>query len=317
MAGPSPSVAATRLAVRRALEDSPRGSHVLVAGSGGPDSTALAAAAAFVAPRLESTAGFASADQHWSAGSTDQAKAAVSTAARLGLDPAVIVEAPAERTEGAARVARRRALLRVAQEQKAAAILLGHTLDDQAETVLLRLARGSGARSLSAMAARDDPWRRPFLALRRALVHDSAAELDLTTWDDPSNADPAFARSRVRDEALPLLERTLGPGVADSLARSAGLLRSDADRLTTSPTTTSRAFTTTPKRSRHRNSPDYLPRCVHECCAVPRCRPAAPQARSAPCISPNWTHSSRRGEVKDRLLFLAVSLPVEAMGKSS
>jgi tRNA(Ile)-lysidine synthase len=231
MAGPSSSVAATRLAVRRALEDLPPESHVLVAGSGGPDSTALAAAAAFVAPRLGLTAGFACADQHWSEGSTDQAKAAVATAADLGLHPAVIVEAPADRTEGAARVARRNALLRVAEDQKAVAILLGHTLDDQAETVLLRLARGSGARSLAAMAARDDLWRRPFLALRRALVHDSAIQLGLTTWDDPSNADPAFARSRVRDQALPLLERTLGPGVAESLARSASLLRSDADAL--------------------------------------------------------------------------------------
>jgi tRNA(Ile)-lysidine synthase len=231
VAGPPTSVAATRLAVRQSLENLPRGSHVLVAGSGGPDSTALAAATAFVAPRLGLTAGFACADQHWSTGSTDQAKAAVTTAADLGLAPAVIVEAASERSEGAARKARRTGLLQAAKEQRAVAILLGHTLDDQAETVLLRLARGSGARSLSAMAARDDPWRRPFLGLRRALVHDSCTQLGLTTWDDPSNADPAFARSRVRAEALPLLERALGPGIAESLARSAGLLRSDADAL--------------------------------------------------------------------------------------
>jgi tRNA(Ile)-lysidine synthase len=231
VAGPSPSVAATRLAVRHALQDLTRGSHVVVAGSGGPDSTALAAATAFVAPRLGLTAGFACADQHWSSGSTEQSKVAVATAAGLGLEPVEIVDAPADRSEGAARVARRAGLLTAARTQGAVAILLGHTLDDQAETVLLRLARGSGARSLSAMPARDDPWRRPFLALRRELVHDSCYQLGLTTWDDPSNVDPAFARSRVRAEALPLLERALGPGVAESLARSAVLLRSDADAL--------------------------------------------------------------------------------------
>ena len=231
MAGPSASVAATRLAVRHALEDLPRGSHVLVAGSGGPDSSALAAATAFVAPRLGLSAGFACADQHWSSGSTYQATVAVATAADLGLSPAERLEAPAERSEGAARVARRSALLAAAQGQQAVAILLGHTLDDQAETVLLRLARGSGARSLAAMAARDDPWRRPFLSLRRELVHDSCVQLGIATWDDPSNADHGFARSRVRDEALPILEKLLGPGIAESLARSALLLRSDADAL--------------------------------------------------------------------------------------
>ena len=224
-------MAATRLAVRQALQDLPRGSHVMVAGSGGPDSTALAAAAAFVAPRLGLTAGFACADQHWSGNSTAQSRVAVATAADLGLQPTQIVDAPAERSEGAARVARRAGLLTAARAQDAAAILLGHTLDDQAETVLLRLARGSGARSLAAMPARDDPWRRPFLALRRDLVHDSCLQLGISTWDDPSNADPAFARSRVREQALPLLERALGPGIAESLARSAALLRSDADAL--------------------------------------------------------------------------------------
>jgi tRNA(Ile)-lysidine synthase len=203
----------------------------MVAGSGGPDSTALASATAFVAPRLGLTAGFACADQHWSSDSAAQSRIAVAAAANLGLQPAEIVDAPANRSEGAARVARRAGLLAAAKMQRAAAILLGHTLDDQAETVLLRLARGSGARSLSAMSARDDPWRRPFLALRRELVHDSCVQLGLPTWDDPSNADPAFARARVRKEALPMLERALGPGIAESLARSAGLLRSDADAL--------------------------------------------------------------------------------------
>jgi tRNA(Ile)-lysidine synthase len=231
MAGPPPAIAAVRLAVRQALQDLPARSHVLVAGSGGADSTALAAATAFVAPKLGLTAGFACADQRWSADSGRQARSATDCAAALGLSPVVLLDAPAPRSEGAARDARREALLGAASSQSADAILLGHTLDDQAETVLLRLARGSGARSLSAMAARDGVWRRPLLGLRRELVRTSCAEAGLTTWDDPSNVDPAFARARVRDQVLPLLEATLGPGIAESLARSAGLLRADADAL--------------------------------------------------------------------------------------
>src|ERR1700710_2409397 len=103
MAGPPPSVAAVRLAVRHALADLPAGSHILVAGSGGPDSTALAAATAFVAPRMQLSAGFACADQHWSAASAGQARSAADSAAELGLVPSLVIEAPAARSEGAAR----------------------------------------------------------------------------------------------------------------------------------------------------------------------------------------------------------------------
>jgi hypoxanthine phosphoribosyltransferase len=219
------------LAVRRALQDLPKGERVIVAGSGGADSTALAAATAFVAPRLGLAAGFACADQHWSEDSGWIAQSAVEVASGLGLEPAVVIDAPAARSENDARDARRASLLEVAAKQQATAILLGHTLDDQAETVLLRLARGSGARSLAAMPARDGLWRRPLLGLRRALVRASCTEAGLPTWEDPSNADPAFARSRVRAQVLPLLETTLGPGVAESLARTADLLRADADAL--------------------------------------------------------------------------------------
>jgi hypoxanthine phosphoribosyltransferase len=224
-------VAAVRSAVRRALADLPAGARVLVAGSGGADSTALAAATAFVAARLELRAGFACADQHWSDDSAKIARSAADVAAGLGLKPALVVDAPAARSEGEARTARRRALLDLAEQQQASAILLGHTLDDQAETVLLRLARGSGARSLAAMATRDGIWRRPLLGLRRELVRSSCADAGLPTFEDPANTDPAFARSRVRSQVLPALESTLGPGIAESLARTADLLRADADAL--------------------------------------------------------------------------------------
>ena len=118
----------------------------------------------------------------------------------------------------------------------AVAVLLGHTRDDQAETVLLGLARGSGTRSLAGMSPRAGLYRRPLLELPRALVADAAAEAAredprLEPWTDPHNADPTFARVRVRTEVLPGLERALGPGIGEALARTAGLAREDADAL--------------------------------------------------------------------------------------
>jgi tRNA(Ile)-lysidine synthase len=111
----------------------------------------------------------------------------------------------------------------------ASVILLGHTRDDQAETVLMRLARGSGARALAAMAPIAGRWRRPLLDIPRDVVRASVA--DLPTWEDPHNADPAYARTRVRHEALPVLVDALGPDVIVGLSRSARLLRDDADAL--------------------------------------------------------------------------------------
>lgn len=113
----------------------------------------------------------------------------------------------------------------------AAAVLLGHTLDDQAETVLLGLARGSGPRSLAGMPSRRGVFRRPLLGLRRPVTAEACAALGLDPWQDPHNADRRFARVRVRLDALPALEAALGPGVAEALARTAGQLRADAEVL--------------------------------------------------------------------------------------
>ncbi len=112
-----------------------------------------------------------------------------------------------------------------------APVLLAHTLDDQAETVLLGLGRGSGARSIAGMRAYDPPWGRPLLGVRRAVTHAGCAELGLTPWHDPHNADPRFTRVRLRREVLPLLEDVLGGGVAEALARTAAALREDTDTL--------------------------------------------------------------------------------------
>jgi tRNA(Ile)-lysidine synthase len=133
--------------------------------------------------------------------------------------------------EAAAREARYRALDQAAAAAGAAAIMLGHTRDDQAETVLLGLARGSGSRSLAGMAERAGRYRRPFLAIGRDRTRAACAALGLEAWEDPHNADSSYARARVRHHALPALEAALGPGVAEALARTAAQLRADADAL--------------------------------------------------------------------------------------
>jgi tRNA(Ile)-lysidine synthetase-like protein len=231
VSGPDPAVAAVRSAVRDELCDLPPGSLILVACSGGPDSLALAAALAFLAPRTGWRAGAVTVDHGWRAGSAEHAQLVADRCRGLGLDPVAVLSAPTARSEGAARDARRLALSGYAAEHGAAAVLLGHTRDDQAETVLLRLARGSGGRSLAGMPRRDARYRRPLLALPRTTTLAACAALGLAPWHDPANDDPAFARTRVRTVLLPALERELGPGIAAALARTADLLRADADAL--------------------------------------------------------------------------------------
>jgi tRNA(Ile)-lysidine synthase len=216
------------------------GDLVLVACSGGADSLALAAAVAFEAPRAGLRAGGVVVDHGLQPGSAEVAASVVETMASLGLDPAlevsVRVAGPGDPNgyqgpEAAARSARYAALDQTAASAGAAAVVLGHTLDDQAETVLLGLARGAGARSLAGMPGRSGRYLRPLLGLRRAQTRAACAALGLEPWDDPQNRDPAFTRVRVRHELLPALEAALGPGVAEALARTARLLRADADAL--------------------------------------------------------------------------------------
>ena len=239
--GPGVAVAEVRTAVRSCLSDLGAGSLALVACSGGADSLALAAAAAFVAPRLGLRAGGVTVDHGLQDGSDERAAAVSARLTELGLDPvrSVAVKVPSPGTgpgpspgpEAAARTARYAALDVAVKEYGATVVLLGHTLDDQAETVLLGLARGSGARSLAGMPARRDPYRRPLLGLRRATTAAACAELGLPPWQDPHNGDYRFARARVRHQALPALEQALGPGVAEALARTAAQLRADAECL--------------------------------------------------------------------------------------
>jgi tRNA(Ile)-lysidine synthase len=152
----------------------------------------------------------------------------------LGLDP-VIIERVVVGTDGgpeaAARTARYDGLARVAEQTGADLVLLGHTRDDQAETVLLGLARGSGPGSLRGMPERDGRYGRPLLDVARETTRAATLALGLEPWDDPHNDDERFARVRVRSTLLPALERELGPGIVDALARTAELLRDDDDAL--------------------------------------------------------------------------------------
>ena len=232
-----PAVAECRTAVRRALTAQPdlaAGDRIAVAVSGGADSLALAAATAWGAPRLGLRAAAVTVDHGLQEGSDVRARDVARACAELGLDPAAVetvTVGSAGGPEAAARTARYAALDQAADRIGATLVLLGHTLDDQAETVLLGLARGSGARSLAGMPGRSGRYLRPLLGVRRSTTVAAVTALGMTPWQDPHNCDPAFARARVRNDALPALETALGPGVAEALARTADLLRADADAL--------------------------------------------------------------------------------------
>jgi len=223
-----------------ALADAGYPARVLVACSGGPDSLALAAVAAYFARRGHVdghpvTVGAVVVDHQLQPGSADVAAAAAAALRELGLAPVQVRTVDVAPTgmgpEAAARDARHAALEACADGTGASAILLGHTLDDQAEQVLLGLARGSGTRSLAGMRPVRGRLLRPFLGLRRAETLEICSVEGLDPWHDPSNEDPSFARSRTRVEVLPMLEEKLGPGVAESLARTASILQLDADYL--------------------------------------------------------------------------------------
>jgi tRNA(Ile)-lysidine synthase len=229
--GPPHAVARLRSAVRDGLRSSRQ--PVLVACSGGADSVALAAALAFECRDAGVRVGGVTVDHGLQAGSAERAAATVDLLRGLGLDPVLVRRVdvgPDGGPEGAARAARYTALAAAAAEH-GARIALGHTLDDQAETVLLGLGRGSGPRSVAGMVDDRPPYWRPLLGVRRATARQACLDQGLPVWDDPWNDDPAYTRARLRAEVLPLLEEVLGGGVAPALARTAGQLREDLDAL--------------------------------------------------------------------------------------
>jgi tRNA(Ile)-lysidine synthase len=227
-----PSVAAVRLPVRAALSGLAPGETVAVACSGGADSLALASATVFEARRPGVRVVGVTVDHGLQPGSADRAERVVAQLAGIGVDETLTARVAVDVASGlgpeaAAREARYAVLEQVAEHVGARLVLLGHTLDDQAETVLLGLARGSGGRSLQGMRPAFGVFARPLLGVRRADTVTACLVEGLEAWDDPHNHDPGYTRVRVRERVLPVLESELGPGVAEALARTAAQLRED------------------------------------------------------------------------------------------
>jgi tRNA(Ile)-lysidine synthase len=233
-----PAVAAVRLAVRRYFR-ADWSDVQLVACSGGADSLALLAACVFEGHKTGARIVGVTVDHGLQDGSAEHTTRVVGQMAVLGADETASIRVSVDPgpggVEAGAREARYVALSQLAGHFDASLVHLGHTLDDQAETVLLGLVRGSGGRSLQGMRSYFlDPdghvgFARPLLGLTRAVTEAACLAESITWWEDPHNADARFARSRVRHSVIPMLERELGPGIAEALARTGEQLRADMD----------------------------------------------------------------------------------------
>ncbi len=229
----SPSVA-IRNAVKPFLQKLEAGDNFLVAVSGGADSIALSWALMVEAKDLALNPIAITIDHQLQPGSDVQAEKVAKQLKEIGYAKVLIkkvVVATESGIESGARDARYQAINESYQEEAAVKVFLGHNRDDQAETVLLGLARGSGARSLSAMAADSGIYARPFLAITRREIEAACEEVGLQYWSDPHNFNIDFTRVRVRREVIPYLEEHLDPGISRALVRTASLLRDDADAL--------------------------------------------------------------------------------------
>lgn len=216
-----PALLEVRHAVRGWLAVHP--GPVAVALSGGADSLALTAATVAEAPNVRALI----VDHGLQSGSAEVAATAAARASELGVVDARVLPVQVTGSGGTEAAARRARYDALDRERGDASVLVAHTLDDQAETVLLGLGRGSGPRSIAGMAAFDAPWGRPLLGVRRSVTRAACVELGMEPFEDPHNTDPDFTRVRLRQEVLPLLEDVLGGGVAAALARTAEQLRED------------------------------------------------------------------------------------------
>lgn len=214
------------------LDDTPH-QRVLIATSGGSDSLALAWAAAFVLPRHGHFGEAVIIDHQLQDNSAEVAAAAKARLIDMGLDVTILpvsVDGTGNVEENA-RTARYQALENCAAAHGATAILLGHTEDDQAETVLLGLTRGSGPTSIRGMSTKRGLWLRPFLGVSAKTTEQACLDAGIDWWEDPHNTDPRFVRPRIRHDLLPVIEDTLGPGISKALAHTAKLVGDDDDYL--------------------------------------------------------------------------------------
>ena len=221
-----PSRVAIAISLHRILEP---GERVLVAVSGGPDSLALLSILREILPVVPLHLSVAHFDHGWRADSENDRDFVASIAATWGFDFHT-ARAPAgtPHTENAARTARYAFLRQTATQTSSTAIALGHTLDDQVETLLLHLLRGSGSRGLAAMRRRDGDLARPLLDIARDDIEAYLSRLHLTPRRDASNADPRFTRNRLRQQLLPAID-AFDPAARELLARTADIL-SEEDR---------------------------------------------------------------------------------------
>jgi tRNA(Ile)-lysidine synthase len=213
----------------RGIEDLVPGTHVVVGCSGGADSLALLALAR--ARDLDVTAVYV---DHGLRGGTGHDAAVVRGAARaVGAAARVVAVAidPGANLEARARHARYAALEQATDDTRATAILVGHTLDDQAETVLLAMLRGSGTTGLAGMPIARGRLRRPLLEVRRAETREMCARLGWAPVHDPMNDEIHHRRVWLRREVMPQLARGAQRDLAEVLARQAAVLRDDDELL--------------------------------------------------------------------------------------
>lgn len=228
----TPAIADVRRAVREswARNEVTVGDQILVACSGGADSLALAAAAIFEGNRVGIRVGAVIVEHGLQSETKQVAADTAELLTNLGAEPVLIKSVKVGKAggpEAAAREARYSAIDEAVKELNARFVLLAHTRNDQAETVLLGLARGSGNKSLNGMAEKSGRYLRPLLGIGRATTEAFCNDSGLNYWSDPQNADKKYTRVRVREEILPQLERELGPGIMDALARTAEQLQED------------------------------------------------------------------------------------------
>ena len=208
--------------------------RILIGVSGGADSMALAVATLLESKSVGIEAVAIIIDHQLQDGSSQVAASAREKLLELGFDDVEVVQVDvviSDGMESSARRARFQAFEAAIAKYQPDYFFLAHTKNDQAESVLLGLARGSGTRSLSGIAQVNGKFVRPLLDVDREVTENACRENGIVPWEDPHNSDLQYARVRVRRQILPLLESALGPGIVSALARSSTILREDADAL--------------------------------------------------------------------------------------